>query len=107
MNNCRRMTRRERREIAAIMNGIKETSLTHNDPHILAYGRPPYPLREPAARRQPVQRLPGKVTAWLNSPAANQTELDRIMNRISPILMVSMLVIGAVYLTLAWVISLR
>jgi len=99
MNNCRRLTRRDRRRHAAILNGIKDAPGNHNDAHILAYGRPPYPQRE---SRMP---LPGKVTAWLNSPAANQTELDRLLAYVSPHLLVIMLVVGAVYVTLAWVIS--
>jgi len=100
MNNCRRLTRRDRRRHAAILNGIKDAPGNHNDAHILAYGRPPYPLRE---SRSP---LPGKVTAWLNSPAANQTELDRLLAYVSPHLLVAAIVVCVVGMTLAWLISL-
>lgn len=101
MNNCRRLTRRDRRRHAEILNGIKDAPGNHNDPHVLAYGRPPYPLREVH------QPIPGKVTAWLNSPAANPTELDRLLAYVSPHLLVAAVVVCAVGMTLAWLISIQ
>lgn len=99
MNNCRRLTRRDRRRHAEILNTIKDAPGNHNDPHVLAYGRPPYPQREVH------QPIPGKVTAWLNSPAANPTELDRLLAYVSPHLLVAAIVVCAVGMTLAWLIS--
>ena len=99
MNNTRRLTCRDRRRHAEILNGIKDAPGNHNDPHVLAYGRPPYPQREVH------QPIPGKVTAWLNSPAANPTELDRLLAYVSPHLLVVAIVLCAVCGTLAWLIS--
>ena len=99
MKPTRRLTRRDRRRHAEILNTIKDTPGNHNDPHVLAYGRPPYPLREVH------QPIPGKVTAWLNSPAANPTELDRLLAYVSPHLLVAAIVVCAVGMTLAWLIS--
>ena len=101
MNNTRRLTRRDRRRHAEILNTIKDAPGNHNDPHVLAYGRPPYPQREVH------QPIPGKVTAWLNSPAANQTELDRLLAYISPHLLVVSIALCAVGMTLAWLISIQ
>ena len=95
MNNCRRLTRRDRIRHAAIMNGIKDAPGNHNDPHVLAYGRPPYPLREVH------QPIPGKVTAWLNSPAARNRWLDRFAWRVEPILAALLLVLCSLLLVLA------
>ena len=89
MNNTRRLTRRE----ARIIRNIADVPANRYHPGY--YGR-----------TTPRVPLPGKVTAWCNSPAANQTELDRLLAHVSPYLLVIMLVVGAVYVTLAWVISL-
>jgi len=95
MNNTRRLTRRDRRRHAEILNGIKDAPGNHNDPHVLAYGRPPYPLREVH------QPIPGKVTAWLNSPAARNRWLDRFAWRVEPILAALLLVLCSLLLVLA------
>ena len=95
MNNTRRLTRRDRRRHAEILNTIKDTPGNHNDPHVLAYGRPPYPQREVH------QPIPGKVTAWLNSPAARNRWLDRFAWRVEPILAALLLVLCSLLLVLA------
>ena len=89
MNNCRRLTRHE----ARIIRNIADVPANRYHPGY--YGR-----------EVPHMTLPGKVTAWCDSPAANQTELDRLLAHVSPYLLGIMLVVGAVYVALAWVISL-
>lgn len=90
MNNCRRLTRRE----ARIARQIADVPANRHHPGY--YGR-----------TTPRMTLPGKVMAWCNSPAANQTELDRLLAHVSPHLLVSALVVGSVCVTLAWIISLK
>ena len=95
MNNTRRLTRRDRRRHAEILNTIKDAPGNRHDPHVLAYGRPPYPLREVH------QPIPGKVTAWVNSPAARNRWLDRFAWRVEPILAALLLVLCSLLLVLA------
>jgi hypothetical protein len=97
MTSCRRLTRRDRARNAAILNGIVDLPANHHDAHILAYGRPSYRLREV---KNPI---PGHVAAWCNSPAARETEMDRLLRRVEPGLLAVMLAVGAVYVTLAWI----
>lgn len=89
MNNCRRITRREARIIRSIAD------VPANRYHPGYYGR-----------TTPRVPLPGKVAAWCNSPAANQTELDRLLAHVSPYLLVAAIVVCVVGMTLAWLISL-
>ena len=100
MNNCRRLIRRERAQNIRILNGLTDLPANHQDSRILAYGRAPFPLidQHDEAARTPI---PGKVTAWLNSPAARNRWLDRFAWRVEPILAALLLVLCSLLLVLS------
>ena len=84
MNNCRRLTRHE----ARIIRNIADVPANRYHPGY--YGR-----------EVPHMTLPGKVTAWLNSPAARNRWLDRFAWRAEPILAALLLVLCSLLLVLA------
>lgn len=100
MNNCRRLTRRERAQNARILNNLIDLPINHQDSQIIAYGRPPFPLmdRRDEAPRAPI---PGQVNAWCNSPATRRKWIDRFAWRAEPILAALLLVLCAMLLMLS------
>ena len=100
MNNCRRLTRRERAQNIRILNGLTDLPANHQDKRILAYGRAPFPLidQHDEAARTPI---PGRVNAWGNSPAAQSKRLDRLAGRVEPILVALLLVLCSLLLALS------
>lgn len=100
MNNCRRLTRRERAQNIRILNRITDLPANHQDSRILAYGRAPFPLIDQRGEAPRVP-IPGKVNAWNNSPAARSKRLDRLAGRVEPILVALLLVLCAMLLVLS------
>ena len=88
MNNCRRLTRRE----ARIARQIADVPANRNHPGY--YGR-----------TYPRMTLPGKVMAWCNSPAAKETEWDRLLRNASLFVLLAFLVVGSMYVVLAFLIK--
>lgn len=88
MNNCRRLTRREARIARQIAD------VPANRYRADYYGR-----------TTPRMTLPGKVMAWCNSPAATETEWDRLLRNASPFVLLAFLVVGSLYVTLAFLIK--
>lgn len=88
MNNCRRLTRREARIARQIAD------VPANRHHSGYYGR-----------TTPRMTLPGKVMAWCNSPAAMETEWDRLLRNASPFVLLAFLITGSLYVVLAFLIK--
>ncbi len=79
-----RKLRNERAESRRISRMIRDLPANHKDPSILAYGRPPFPLRDRRDEAPPFPRL--RVSAWCNSPAARGMDQARTVRRAVPAL---------------------